>query len=94
MASHKLQKVTVPEDPCQDCGVNIQEVVLSTRSWALPPASFWGNDWKPVRGRICPACGRLQLYGDLPMAAEKSPAGKEASSDTVNPGLRETGGLA
>ena len=94
MASHKLKKVTVPEDPCPDCGATMQEVVLSNLSWAIPPASFWSSDWKPVRGRICPGCGRIQLYGDLPPAAEKSPESEEAAIEKVNPELRETGGLA
>ena len=94
MASHKLKKVSVPEEPCPDCGRSMQEVVLSNLSWTIPPASFWNSDWKPVRGRICPACGRIQLYGDLPPAAEKSPERDEAAAEAANPELHETGGLA
>ncbi len=94
MASHKLKKVTVPEDPCADCGVTMQEIVLSNLSWTIPPASFWNSDWKPVRGRICPTCGRIQLYGDLPTAAEKSPESEAATTEPVKTELHETGGVA
>ena len=54
MASNKVKKIEVPDDPCPDCGVAMQEIVLSNLFWAAHPASFWSSAWKRVRGRICP----------------------------------------
>ena len=47
-----------------------------------------------MRGRICPTCGRIQLYGDLPTAAEKSPWAEETEEETAAPEFRESEGLA
>ena len=94
MASNKVKKIEVPDDPCPDCGVAMQEIVLSNLFWAAHPATIWSSDWKRVRGRICPTCGRIQVYGDLSTAAEKSPWAEKAESESVNPELRETEGLA
>lgn len=100
MASNKIKKIEVPKDPCPDCGIIMEEIEILSQgklSWLPHPA-----DWKDlmfkrrslVRGRICPTCGRIQLYGDLPTAAEKSPWAEKAESESAAPEIRETEGLA
>lgn len=100
MSSNKIKKIDVPGDPCPDCGVLMEEIeVMSNHKlcWLPHPAN-----WKDlmfsrklqVRGRICPTCGRIQLYGDLPTAAEKSPWAKKSESESVAPDMKESEGMA
>jgi hypothetical protein len=66
-------------------------------SWLPAPANWKDLMFKRrslVRGRICPTCGRIQLYGDLPTAAEKSPWAKESEGAADASELRESEGLA
>ena len=66
-------------------------------SWLPFPANWKDLMFKRrllVRGRICPTCGRIQLYGDLPTAAEKSPWAEEEKEDAAASEFRESEGLA
>jgi hypothetical protein len=66
-------------------------------SWLPAPANWKNLMFKRrslVRGRICPTCGRIQLYGDLPTAAEKSPWAKESEGVADAPELKASEGLA
>ena len=66
-------------------------------SWLPAPANWKDLMFKRrslVRGRICPTCGRIQLYGDLPTAAEKSPWAKESEGAADASELRESEGMA
>ena len=100
MPSNKIRKVEVPSDPCPDCGTLMEEIEVMGQgklSWLPAPANWKDLMFKRrslVRGRICPTCGRIQLYGDLPTAAEKSPWAKESEGAADASELRESEGLA